>query len=278
VPASSANLGPGFDVLAIALDLHIEVSVEEASSLEVVTTGEGSGLPADASHLAARVASEVAGHDRLRIEVQSDIPLGRGLGSSAALAVAAAAAAGADDPFAWGVRIDGHPENAAASTFGGLVGATTGDGRAVWRHLPLDPDLTFVAVVPERELLTAEARRVLTERVDRADALFNLGRMALLVAGLADAATLIPEAGDDRLHQDRRAVLFPESTEILAGLRRAGALTSFWSGAGTTLLAVTRRAAAEALVGEAERIIRGVGVSGRILRLEADRRGITLLR
>ena len=277
MPASSANLGPGFDVLAIALDLHIEVSVQESPSLEVITRGEGSDLPADATHLAARIATEVAGHDRLRIEVHSDIPMGRGLGSSAALAVAASAAAGAEDPFAWGVRIDGHPENAAASAFGGLVGATTVDGRPVWRHLPLDPDLTFVAVVPELELLTADARQVLDDTVDRADAIFNLGRMALLVAGLADAGTLIPEAGDDRLHQDRRGALFPESTEILAGLRRAGALTSFWSGAGTTLLAVTRRAGAEALVAAAERTIDNLAVSGRVLRLDADRGGITLL-
>lgn len=277
MPASSANLGPGFDVLAIALDLHIEVSVEQSPALEVVTSGEGSYLPADATHPAARIAAEVAGHDRLRIEVHSDIPLGRGLGSSAALAVAAAAAAGAEDPFAWGVRIDGHPENAAASAFGGLVGATTVAGRPVWRHLPLDPDLTFVAVVPDRELLTADARRVLTETVDRADAVFNLGRMALLVAGLGDADALIPEAGDDRLHQDRRAALFPESTEILAALRRAGALTSFWSGAGTTLLAVVRTAGAGALAEAAERTIEGLAITGRVLRLGADRRGITLL-
>ena len=264
-------------MLAIALDLHIEVAVEPAARLQVETSGEGSDLPADSTHLAARIATEVAGHDRLRIEVHSDIPLGRGLGSSAALAVAAAAAAGADDPFAWGVRIDGHPENAAASAFGGLVGATTVDGRPVWRHLSLDPALTFVAVVPERELLTADARRVLADTVERADAVFNLGRMALLVAGLADASALMPEAGDDRLHQDRRAALFPESTEIMAGLRRAGALTSFWSGAGTTLLAVTRVDGAPAVAAAAEELLERLRVSGRVLRLAADRRGITLL-
>ena len=277
MPASSANLGPGFDVLAIALDLHIEVEVEGARALEVVTSGEGGDLPADASHLAARIACEVAGHDRLRIEIHSDIPVGRGLGSSAALAIAAAAAAGAEDPFAWGVRVDGHPENAAASAFGGLVAAATVDGRPVWRHLPLDPELTFIAVVPDRELLTSHARQVLTPAVDLADAVFNLGRMALLVAGLADADALIPEAGDDRLHQDRRATLFPESTEILARLRRAGALTSFWSGAGSTLLAVARRGGAGAVAEAAEHTLDQLAISGRVLRLDADPGGITLL-
>ena len=117
-PASSANLGPGFDVLAVALSAYVEVSVEPAPRLEVRATGYGADLPADATHLAARVAAHVTGHDRLAVEVVSDIPVGRGLGSSAALAVAAAAAAGAAEPFLYGVEIDGHPENAAASAFG----------------------------------------------------------------------------------------------------------------------------------------------------------------
>jgi len=277
VPASSANLGPGFDVLAIAVDLHVEVSVEPADRLEVVTTGEGHDLPADAGHLAVRVAQEVAGHDRLRVEVSSDIPLGRGLGSSAALAVAAAAAAGHEDPFSWGVRVDGHPENAAASAFGGLVAATMVDGVAVWRHLPLDPDIVFVGVVPDRVLLTKEARGVLEPAVSRADAEFNLGRLALLIAGLADRRQLIPEAGDDRMHQDARAVLFPQSTAILAGLRRAGALTSFWSGAGPTLLAVCERAAVGPVEAAGRALLEGQGVGGRVIVLEADRGGITLL-
>ncbi|HET9078831.1 MAG TPA: homoserine kinase [Acidimicrobiales bacterium] len=275
VPGSSANLGPGFDVLAVALDLHVEVSVEPADRLQIVTSGEGHDLPADASHLAARVAAAVAGHNRLRIEVHSDIPIGRGLGSSAAVAVAAAAAAGADDPFSWGVRVDGHPENAAASAFGGLVAATTVGGTPVWRRLPLDPELAFVALVPDRELLTASARDVLPDPVSRADAVFNLGRMAILIAGLADHRMLLAEAGDDRLHQDFRAALFPAAPALLAGLRAAGALTAFWSGAGSTLLGVVHRQHVEALVGAGEELMRTHGVAGRVTALNADRGGIT---
>lgn len=263
-------------MLAIALDLGVEVTVEPAAALEVVTAGEGSDLPTDGGHLAARIATEILGHDRLRIEVRSDIPVGRGLGSSAALAVAAAAAAGAGDPFAWGVRVDGHPENAAASAFGGLVAATTVDGEPVWRRLTLDPELAFVAMVPDRVLLTSAARQALAPTVDRADAVFNLGRMALLLSGLADRRALIPAAGDDRLHQDARAALFPESAAVLAGLRRAGALTSFWSGAGTTLLAVCERAGAGAVSEAGERLLEEVGVPGRVRVLEADHSGITL--
>ena len=277
VPASSANLGPGFDVLAVALELYVEVSVEPARHLVVLTSGEGDHLPADVEHLAARVARGVTGHDRLRISVHSDIPLGRGLGSSAALAVAAAAAAGATDPFAWGVHVDGHPENAAASAFGGLVAATMVDGEPVWRRLALDPELVFVTVVPDVELLTADARQVLHLSVDRADAVFNLGRMALLIAGLAERSQLVAGAGDDRLHQDARAALFPVSSAILAGLRQAGALTSFWSGAGTTLVAVCDRESADVVRDAGEALLAAHRVPGRSLLLEVERAGITLL-
>jgi homoserine kinase len=277
VPASSANLGPGFDVLAVALALHVEVSVEPAARLEVVASGEGSGLPGGRGHLAARVACAVAGTDRLRIEVRSAIPVGRGLGSSAALAVAAAAAAGATDPFSWGVKVDGHPENAAASAFGGLVAATTIGGVAVWRHLALDPGLVFVALVPDKELLTAAARRVLAEQVPREDAVFNLGRLGLLIAGLADRRQLVPEAGDDRLHQGARASLFPEARPLLAGLREAGALTSFWSGAGTTLVGVCGREDGPALEEAGRELLERHSVGGRVLLLEASGTGITQL-
>src|ERR1700730_10033128 len=114
-PASSANLGPGFDALALALSLHVEVTMRPADRLHVESEGERSDLPVDETHLAAQVALQVTGHDRWAIGVRSEIPVGRGLGSSAALAAAAAAAAGADDPLAVAARMDGHPENAAAS-------------------------------------------------------------------------------------------------------------------------------------------------------------------
>ena len=124
-PASSANLGPGFDTLAVALECYVSVEVEPAPALRVHSEGEGAGLFDDASHLAARVVAEVLGHQRFSVSVRSQVPLARGLGSSAALAVAAAAAAGAEEPFAVAAAHDGHPENAAASVFGGLVAATT---------------------------------------------------------------------------------------------------------------------------------------------------------
>src|SRR5580658_4726022 len=143
-PASSANLGPGFDALAIALDAYVQVEVEPAPSLRVHSEGEGAGLADDASHLAVRVAKSILGHDRIAVTVRSQIPVSRGLGSSAALAAAAAAAAGSDDPFSVAADLDGHPENAAASVFGGLVAATLVDERATAAHLPLGEELAFV--------------------------------------------------------------------------------------------------------------------------------------
>jgi len=275
-PASSANLGPGFDVLAVALAAYVEVSVYPAERLEVSSSGEGSDLPLDATHLAARVATEVAGHDRLAIEVSSQVPLGRGMGSSAAVAVATAAAAGAPDPLAVSARMDGHPENAAAAVHGGLVVATIVDGRPLARSLPLDPELRFVLVIPDRSLPTAEARAALPRMVSHADAGFNLGRLGVLIAGLADHRQLVAEAGDDRLHQDARAALFPEAPAILAGLIGAGALMSCWSGAGPSLLGVCTAGTAGEVAAAAGGLMGEWRVPGRVWSLEADRGGVTV--
>lgn len=275
-PASSANLGPGFDALGLALALYVEVEVVAADELSVATEGEGSDYPADESHLAARVASAVVGHDRLAITVRSSIPVGRGLGSSAALAAAAAAAAGATNPLAIATMVDGHPDNAAASVLGGLVTASTVDGAAVARKLPLDPALAFVVLVPHRTLATKEARAALPDRVPHADAAFNLGRMGLLIAGLADHRLLVRAATEDRLHQDQRASLFPEAPALLAGLVDVGALASCWSGAGPTLLALCTTDAAAHVRAAGEALLAGAGVEGTALLLAPDVDGLLL--
>jgi homoserine kinase len=273
-PASSANLGPGFDTLAVALDRYVSVEVEEAPSLRVHTEGEGAGLFDDASHLAARVVTEVLGHDRFAVTVRSQIPLARGLGSSAALAAAAAAAAGAKDPFAVATAYDGHAENAAASVFGGLVAATMVDGQPVYAALPLSEELAFVVIIPERNLATPEARGVLPDTLTRADAVFNLGRMGLLVAGLADPDALVAGATDDRVHQPARTALFPEAPQLLGALVDAGALAASWSGAGPTLIGIVRADAAASVLAGAEAAIAAAGVPGRASVLQADRGGI----
>ena len=275
-PASSANLGPGFDTLAVALALHVEVTVEDADALTVVTEGEGSELPADASHLAARIAAGVVGHDRLRVTVRSAIPVGRGLGSSAALAAAAAAAAGAPDPLAVAIATDGHPDNAAATVLGGLVAAATVDGAAVTRRLPLDPGLAFVVLVPERRLPTEEARGALPATVPHADAAFNLGRLAHQQPAVGQAGDEQGQAAEDRLHQAQRAPLFPEAAALLDGLVEAGALASCWSGAGPSLLGVCDAEGADDVRARGDELLAAAGVPGRALRLAPDLDGLVV--
>jgi len=277
VPASTSNLGPGFDVLGLALSLHVEVEVRPARRFLLHSEGEGAELPTDEGHLAARVACAVAGSGHLEILVRSQIPVGRGLGSSAALALAAAAAAGADDPLAVAAAYDGHAENAAASRFGGLVAATLVEGVPLVRPLPLDAGLSFVVVVPDRQLETKAARALLPETVPFGDATFNLGRLGLLLAGLADRDALVPEAGEDRLHQEARSALYPEAPELLAALRAGGATVATWSGAGPSLLGICVEAHAAAAAREAgEAALQRCGLAGRAVVLAPDLAGLVL--
>jgi homoserine kinase len=273
-PASAANLGPGFDALALALGLYVEVEVEPARKLVVRAEGEGADLEDEAGHLAARVAIDVVGHDRLAISVRSEIPVARGLGSSAALAVAAAAAAGSKDPLGVAARVDGHPENAAASVVGGLVGATMVKGAVRAVRLPLDSSLVFVVAVPDRSLPTTKARQALPRDVSRVDATFNLGRMTLLLAGLADRSLLIREATEDRLHQDYRSPLFPEAPQLLNRLVGAGALAACWSGAGSSMLGICDSPSGEKVRTAVESSMDEIGVPGKVLLLRADLEGL----
>ncbi|MGH9157501.1 MAG: homoserine kinase, partial [Acidimicrobiales bacterium] len=188
------------------------------------------------------------------------------------------AAAGAADPLAVAAAADGHPENAAASVLGGLVTATVVDGRPVASRLPLDPDLALVVLVPDGPLPTAEARAALASQVAHRDAAFNLGRMGLLLAGLADARLLVPAATEDRLHQAARTPLFPESPGLLAGLVEAGAAAACWSGAGPSLLAICPSSKSAEVRDIGEGLLVGAGVAGRALVLAADLVGLTVSR
>lgn len=275
-PASSANLGPGFDVVAVALDRYIEVEVEPADQFELTTEGEGAELAGTASHLAARVAARVLGHDRFSVAVRSQIPVGRGLGSSAALAAAAAAAAGASDPLVVAAGADGHPDNAAAAVLGGLVVVAVVDGKIEARTLHLDPALAFVAVVPDRALSTEEARRVLPSVVQRTDATFNLGRLGLLLAGLDDHRALTSAATEDRLHEPYRRVLFPETEALCAALRDAGALATSWSGAGPTVLGITVTTGAAAVADAGRAALAAATLPGRVMVLRPDFEGLVV--
>jgi homoserine kinase len=275
VPASSANLGPGFDCLAVALALYLEVTVEPADAFAITSEGCGAGEFDDERNLGARVIADVLGHSNFAMHVTSQIPLSRGLGSSAALTVAAAVAAGASDPLAISTRIDGHAENAAASLLGGLVvaRADSRDG-VVARPLALDYEWRFVVVIPDEELSTVGARRVLPERVPFADAVRNLGAMGLLLAGLADHDAFVDGAMDDYLHQPYRMGLLSFAQPLLTTLRESGAAGSCWSGAGSTMLGLATSDKAEGVAAAAKAFLHDQGVAGIVHVLEADRTGL----
>ncbi|HVV35855.1 MAG TPA: homoserine kinase [Acidimicrobiales bacterium] len=275
-PCSSANLGPGFDALALALSLYVDVSVEPADALSITAHGEGEDFPVGPDHMAARVVRDVLGHDNVAITIRSEIPVARGLGSSAALAAATAAAAGAAEPLAVATAVDGHAENAAASVLGGLVVGTMVGDTPVAERLAVDDRLAFVVVIPDRMLSTRDARAALHQEVSLHDAATNLGRLGLLIAGFADASRFSAYAMEDTLHQPYRIPLFPESAPIMRGLVEAGALGACWSGAGSTLLAVAMEGDADAVCAAGVDMLTETNVAGRAVRLDVDRTGLVV--
>lgn len=242
-PASSANLGPGFDTLALALEIRCRVVAELASDWRV--DHEGRHSPGPSSQDAALGAAQLAvGDDRpLSLKVQSEIPVARGLGSSAAVRAAAALAAwratGVDpDPdqvFELVARLEGHADNAAATVFGGLQAVTT-EGRA--HSLSLHPNIVPLVAVPDSELLTSDARAALPDSFTRQAVVGSLQRVVALVEGLrtADHALLAVAAGDE-IHEGPRTELNPIAAELISGALAGGALFACWSGAGPSVLA-----------------------------------------
>jgi homoserine kinase len=235
VPASSANLGPGFDVLAAALSLHLELEVQETGRFAVQTSLD---VPKDRDNLVVRAFERLHPADGFEFRIASDIPLSAGLGSSAAAIVAGLLAADHlfeldADVLSLAAELDGHPDNAAAALRGGFVVC---DGTHVHRFEP-PMGLEAVLVVPNETLATAAARWALPAQVPLADAVFNVAHAAILVLGLAGGDwELIGEGLRDRLHQPFRAELYPRSAELLERAGALGALGATISGAGPSVL------------------------------------------
>ena len=254
VPATSANLGPGFDALALALALHNEVTAGEADRVSVHIDGEGEGqLPSGADNVVARgvrLAYEAAGRPfpGVALQCRNRIPPARGLGSSAAAwvggLVAGNALMGAPlSPTALlelAARAEGHPDNVAAALLGGLtVSCVLETGAVEALALEVPRRLRWVVLIPEMTSATAEARALLPTSIPRADAVFNVQRVALLLASLqADRPRALAVALDDRLHQPYRLALFPWMPSVVRAATGAGALGCVLSGAGPSVLAV----------------------------------------
>ncbi len=258
VPGSSANLGPGFDCLAVALPLRLRVTVERRPGpLAVTLRGIGAeALPADATNLVVRTM--LAGGDGagLLVTIDNELPLSAGCGSSAAAIVAGLAArsalagvpADAAAVCAEAITIEGHPDNVAAAVHGGFTIAAT-DPPIVRRIAP-PAGLSFVLAVPPERLSTAAARAALATHASREDAIHNVQRVALLVSALHTGVLedLVP-ALSDRLHQDARAHLVPTFARLEACADRIGALGVTLSGAGPSVLVWCRTEDAERTAG-----------------------------
>ncbi len=236
VPASSANLGPGFDSMAAAMALHLELDVEETGTFAVET--DLPGVPLDRSNLVVRAFESLAPAEGFTFRIRSQIPPVAGLGSSAAAAVAGLVAADHIfeldvDLLAAAAAIEGHPDNAAAALRGGFVICHEAGAE---RFDPA-PGLETVVAIPPEQVSTAAARAALPAEVPFSDAVHNAAHAAMLVLGLARAdLDLVARGLSDRLHQPRRAHLYPHSFELLEGARELGAVGATISGAGPTVL------------------------------------------
>jgi homoserine kinase len=239
VPGSSANLGPGYDAMAAAVSVHLELEVEEADEFSVDVGGQD--LPADETNLCVRGFADLHDVDRLAFRMRSEIPLAAGLGSSAAAIVAGLVAAdhmyelalGRDEIFERAALIEGHPDNVAASVHGGFV--ICADGHVTGLEPPTG--LEAVAVIPAEQVSTVEARAALPFEVPLEDATFNVAHAAVLALGLARAdLALIARGLQDRLHQPARERLYPRSMDLVRRASELGALGATISGAGPTVL------------------------------------------
>lgn len=291
VPATSANLGPGFDSFGMALGLHDTVEVEAvAGGTEVEVRGEGRGqVPTGEEHLvvrALRAGLDAAGAPQVgvRMHCTNRIPHGRGLGSSAAATVAGLLLARGlvadpevlDDDAVLDLAsaMEGHPDNAAPALHGGVTVSWSHDGRArtarlaIPEHSPLDP----VVLAPATELSTRAARGLLPEAVPHGDAAFTAGRAALLVHALTHDPSLLLEATEERLHQQQRAPGMPESVELVRVLRQEGYPATI-SGAGPSVLVMA--GADEQLTPLVRRVV-AAPTAWRIARVGLDGRGARL--
>lgn len=277
VPATVANLGPGFDVLGLALDLYNQTEVEPADGWSVAIEGEGAGqLPPGGDNLLVKAMLAFARHVGLelqphRVTCRNRIPVGRGLGSSAAAIAAGMAAADAalgtgltrEEMLAPAVRMEGHGDNVSAALLGGLCIYFEADSTP--RALRLEPadGLAVVLAVPSTAMPTSQARAVLPGKLSYADATFQMARVAMLAVAITEGRTdLLTEASSDRMHQPQRRRLEPEYDEAERALVSAGAEGVALCGAGPAVMGWTRAERASEVASKAEAAFAQAEASG----------------
>jgi len=251
IPASTANLGPGFDAIGMALSLYAWLELSVSNKTEIVLYGDGmDGIPTDETNLVYKIAQQVftkAGFQEqpIKISMYSDIPLTRGLGSSASAIVGALVAANAligdyftkQELFNMATEIEGHPDNVGAAMFGGIIVSSWDGVNAPYVKIKPPKQLSTILAIPHFQLSTEKARHALPDSYSKQDTVFNLGKSALLVAALAEGKLeLLGAALQDKVHQPYRAALVPGLLTILEQAQEKGALGAALSGAGPTVI------------------------------------------
>lgn len=254
VPATSANVGAGFDSLGLAVSLYNEFTFEEADKLEIISL-DGALIPTGPSNLVYRSAKAVFDQldipmPGLRITQQNAIPMARGLGSSSSCIVAGILGANAmlgnkltpRQMLTMATGIEGHPDNVAPAMLGGFVTSVFDEGQVYSVKKQIDTSLVFAAFIPNFKLLTEKARAALPQNVSHKDAVYNLSRAALATAAFCDGDyELLGVATKDKLHQQYRLPLIPGGDEIFAMANDLGAYATYISGAGPTIMAVVNK-------------------------------------
>lgn len=291
VPATSANLGPGFDSLGVALTLRNEVWMEESDALSV-TCKDGAAVPKDESNLIFRAAKRL--YDRcgrrlpgLRIVQLNGIPMARGLGSSSACIVAGLLGAnrllggplGRRELIDLAAAIEGHPDNTTPALEGGLTVSAVEAGHVYSVSLPVTGRIRFVLFIPPFELKTEKARSVLPPQYSRGDAVYNLSRAALMAASLfSGRVENLRAAVQDRIHQPYRAGLIAHRDDVFRISYELGSLGTYVSGAGPTIVAMAEADGAERLAAQASARMERDGIAGWRTRVaDADSHGAEIL-
>jgi homoserine kinase len=292
VPATTANLGPGFDTLGLALSLYDELSVtvrvEPGATVEVIGVGEGV-VPLDETNLVVTaIAHTFAAYDQpfpgLNLIARNAIPHGRGLGSSGAAIVSGIMAAkgllegvveiGPTALLTLASELEGHPDNVAPALFGGLTIAWTTPEGPQYKKLMVHRGVSPLVVVPETTMSTALARSLHPSSVPHEDAIFNVSRSALLIAALIQSPELLLVATEDKLHQNYRASAMPE-TDVLLRILRANGLPAVVSGAGPSILVLCSDPAQRLVA--AELVSRNTATPWQSLMLAVDFKGATVV-
>lgn len=296
VPATSANVGSGFDALGLAVTLYNTVTFEPSPSGKLeISAADGTRIPRNESNLVYRSAKGL--FDRvgkkippLKIVQTNPIPMARGLGSSSACIIAGLLGANrmlgdvldTQELLTLATAIEGHPDNVAPALLGGLTSSVFEEGVVYSVKRDVDESLCFAAIVPDYKLLTEAARAALPKEIPHRDAVYNLSRAALVPAAFCEGRhDLLAIATEDRLHQPYRMPLMPGSKEVFALARECGAKTVYISGAGSTVMAVAERSEADRFYAELEKGLETLeGLDGceafTLLRLDADNTGATV--